>query len=949
MQWVSEEDLEPLPEVPSEDDWVFEPPASASAFAAMLTRAKLNRGVTDALFSYGVSKTQILPYQFKPVLKYLDTATERMLIADEVGLGKTIEAGLLWTEMAARGQADRVMVVCPSALVEKWHAEMQNRFGFELERYTSKELANLVERLEQGIQPPRFAAVVSLQTFRGFHNLDRLSSLNFALDLCIVDEAHQMRNPETASHNLGIMLRDCSSSMILLSATPLNLGNRDLLSLMRILMPGEVESEADLNYRIDHHEPLQLLQKSAADPAITNQQRRAMLDRIGDSAMGPALKRRQAFGQLVEILSGDELSPTQAPGVRNACSRLHGLSAVITRTKKSEVNASRTVRQALNKPVEWVQAEHDFYDAYYAWLRQIALERQLVAGFALQMPLRLSGSCLPATAKSVLDRDYQDQNGDDPSADKVSTLLREVPPENVIKLAQGIKDIDSKLDVLVDALEGEEMRGRQALLFTFSRKTLAYLQEKLSQKWRIAVLHGGVHVDDREAIMRKFRTGEYDLVLATKVASEGLDFEFCSMVINYDLPWNPMEIEQRIGRIDRIGQSSEKVLILNFSTPGTIDTKIMARLLERIGIFEHSIGELEPIIADAFEEVQGIILDFRLTNEERRRKLDLAIVAVEQNRSDSELLDSASAKLQAEEQFGIEGVEKRVARGRYLGQLELANLVSDWASIRGGTALVNAAKNQLRVSLNDEMLQRIVSWRRAEGITSSEITRVETNARKKSAVEVSLDAEIARTEGGSLLNGHHPLVRIAAHDFSEHHMPHFSVLRAKSTENCRPGTYLVALAAAGWSGLRSTSELWTEAIDLESGEACSDAVGTLLFSALAEGTLEDGVGGPHSKSPSAAGEALTLLRQRRHSREAQRRIENDGLILERRTRAEQILRAERASILNRMVKAPQMRAAFQGQLNKSEQRYNDAIARIEASSQTSLALEELAIAQFEVI
>ncbi|MFT4469383.1 DEAD/DEAH box helicase [Arthrobacter sulfonylureivorans] len=946
---VSEADLEPIPETSREEDWVYEPPADAQSFAAMLTRAKLNRGVTDALFSYGVSKTSILPYQFKPVLKYLDSATERMLIADEVGLGKTIEAGLLWTEMAARGQADRVMVVCPSVLVEKWRSEMQARFGFELEKYSTADLSKLVERLEQGSQPNRLAAVVSLQTFRNFKELGELESLNFSLDLCIVDEAHQMRNSGTASHRLGLLLRDWSNAMVLLSATPLNLGNRDLLSLMQLLMPGEVETEQDLQARLDHHEPLQALRRSATDPTISNEQRRRWLRGIGSSAMGSALRQRAAYIRLEELLEGDEFGPEQAPVLRESCSQLHGLSAAITRTKKSEVNEATTVREAINKPVNWTSAEQDFYDAYYAWIREVALERQLPTGFALQMPLRLAGSCLPATARSVLHDEFDDDNGDGPVRTGHTFLQQETPPPNVTKLARALSGIDSKFDALVSAISSAEMRGRQALLFTFSRKTLDYLYKQLSGSFRIAALHGGVSVEDREAIMRDFRSGRYDLVIATRVASEGLDFEFCSLVVNYDLPWNPMEVEQRIGRIDRLGQTSEKILILNFSTPGTIETRIMERLLDRVGVFEHSIGDLEPILAETFDEFQEVVLDFRLTPEEQVRKLNKAIAAVEQNRADSKQLDSASSKLQAEDQFGIEAVEKRVARGRYLGQQELATLVADWTNIRGGKADINAAKHELRVSLSSDMLHRLVAWRREEGQTSSEISRVEHLARQKSAVHVWLDSETARVDGGTLLNGHHPLVQIAAHDYAEHNVPRFSILRARGNEECPPGDYLVAIAAAEWRGLRPTSELWTDAIDLRTGRRAAEAVGGLLFTALAAGTLMNGPSGLHPSAGTYASVVLDALRQRRQELEQDRRRENNALVLERKMRAEQVHKNERRSILNRMSQAPSMRHAFEGQLRRSENRFNDSMARINASDQTSLALEELAIAQLEVI
>lgn len=950
-QWVSESDLEPVPELLGEAEWVTAEPSPATSFSAMLTRAKLNRGVTDALFSYGVSKTNILPYQFKPVLKYLDSATERMLIADEVGLGKTIEAGLLWTEMAARGQANRVMIVCPSALVEKWRGEMQNRFGFELQKRTSADLSNMVERLRNGTLPARFAYVVSLQTFRSFKDLDELEGLNFALDLCIVDEAHQMRNSITASHKLGLLLRDFSSSMILLSATPLNLGNSDLLSLMQLLMPGEVETVQDLEARLDHHEPLQQLRRSGTDPSVTNEQRRLWLGRIARSSMGAALRQRAAFGKLEELLEGELLAPDKIPVLREACSQLHGLSAVITRTKKSEVRESTTVRHATNAPVVWTAVERNFYRTYYEWLRQVSIKLQLPTGFALQMPLRLAGSCLPEAARSVLRRglDESDGDGSGRAPRKTSILQQETPPSAVIELARELGSSDSKFDALIDALNSPEMKGRQALLFTFSRDTLGYLRKRLSPLMKVAELHGGVSIEDREMIMRQFRAGKFDIVIATRVASEGLDFEFCSLVINYDLPWNPMEVEQRIGRIDRLGQVSEKILILNFSTPETIETKILERLYERLGVFEHSIGELEPILAESFDEIQEIVLDFTLSESEQQAKLNKALAAVEQNRSDSRQLDSAASKLQAEDQFGIEAVEKRVARGRYLGQNELATLVADWARIRGGKADISRDTAELRVVLNDDMLHRLVEWRRNNGQSSSEISRVESTARAKRPVILSLSPETARLQGGSLLNGHHPLVQMAAHDYQDHHISRFSILEADATDNCRPGTYLVAFAAAEWRGLRPTSELWTASINLDTGEYMDDSVGGLLFSALAQGSLREGRAPLHPLARDIATEAMDILRDRRHENEAIRKRENEALVLEREMRARQVYENHRKSILNRMSLAPGMRKAFQGQLTRGENRYNDDMARISTSRQTSLPLQELAIAQFEVV
>lgn len=951
---VSESELELIPEMTSSESWLLHEPATPEAYSAMVTRAKLNRGVTDAIFSYGVTKTIINPFQFKPVLKYLDSAMERMLIADEVGLGKTIEAGLLWTEMAARGQANRVMVVCPAALVPKWQREMGERFGFELEHYKTADLRRVVERLEAGTLPQNFAAVVSIQTFRTFERLQRMEELNFALDLCVIDEAHQMRNQGTASLRLGFFLRDVSGSLVLLSATPLNLGNNDLLSMMRLIMPGEVETKADLELRIDHHEALQALRKSATNPNISNEQRREWLGEIAGARMGRALRERAAYKRLEELLTNDEYSVASAPVIRDACNQLHGLSSAITRTRKTEVNAVRSVREAQNAAVKWTDDEKAFYDAYVDWLRQIALERNLPPGFALQMPLRLASSCLPAAARQVLRLEPDEaSNGDGPlSASRKSSLLAaEVPPANVQTLARKIGRVDTKFDAFIKALQSPDMARRSALVFTFSRNTLSYLYSRLSQTHRVAALHGGIAPEERESIMRRFRAGEFDVVIATRVASEGLDFEFCSLIVNYDLPWNPMEVEQRIGRLDRIGQKSDKILILNFSTPGTIESEILDRLMQRVGVFEHSIGELEPILAEKFDSLADIVVDFRLTASEQERRINEAIAAVEQTKADAAELEESSTKLQAEDQFGIRSVEERISRGRYLGQIELAHLIADWARLRGGSVKVDTKNKKLRVDLSQEMLFKIVEWRRSEGLTSAEVSRVERAGQTRTPLIMCLDAEEARVEGGSLLNGHHPLVRVAAHDFAPHHVPRFAVLRTTADSMCRPGTYLLALAAAGWSGLRSTSELWVEAVNLKTGESASAEAGGLLMTNVAEGTLTASSSvAAHPNADIYCEQLLTDLEVRRHAEQERRQAENDALILERRVRAEEVFKNHQKSIRERIAQSTsQTIHMFEGQLRRAEERRNDALARISQSAHSSLDLENLALLQLEVI
>jgi SNF2 family DNA or RNA helicase len=259
VQRVDEDALTSRPAVDVPEEWVRGEPAPAEWLAATLTRAKLEKRFTDTVFSFRATRTIFRPYQFKPVLKLLNTGALRLLVADEVGLGKTIEAGLLWTELDARKHADRVLLVCPSALVAKWQYEMRERFGFELIELTAATLADLKMRLESDRVPRRTAWICSVERLRAWKGLADVEHLGLQLDLVIVDEAHVFRNSDTKSHALGQMLSRWADAFAFLSATPVNLRNNDLFNLLELLVPGEFQDLEDLQQRI---EPNRVLNRS---------------------------------------------------------------------------------------------------------------------------------------------------------------------------------------------------------------------------------------------------------------------------------------------------------------------------------------------------------------------------------------------------------------------------------------------------------------------------------------------------------------------------------------------------------------------------------------------------------------------------------------------------------------------------------------------------------------
>ena len=643
-----------------------------------------------------------------------------------MGLGKTIEAGLVWTELDARSMANRVLVVCPSMLVAKWRTEMEERFGFELTDLRREQLDEMLQRIEEDRLPSRFHAICSLERLRTWAGLERLGEIGPHFDLVIVDEAHAFRNTDTRSFALGALLADWTDALIFLSATPLNLGNDDLFNLLQLLAPGDFSDRTQLMSQLEPNAVLNRVAASLVDRSVDNATRLEWLRSIDSMTFGAGVIARSEFTEMKDLLRTPTLSPRAITEIRRLVAQLHALSAVVTRTRKVEIEEHKAVRQAVTIDVHWTPEEHEFYQAFEKWQFDKARKLGLPVGFVTQMPLRLAGSCLPMARARLLDSStgqFDEDMDDDDNSDQADP---NVPPAALVEHARQLGDIDTKFDELLPQLQAIVSQGKQVLLFTFSRATLAYLQRRLAPLMRLEVLHGGVTGDERHRIMREFREGRFDIVLASRVASEGLDFEFCSAIVNYDLPWNPMEVEQRIGRIDRFGQTEEKVLILNLATPGTIETDIVARLMDRIGIFKDSVGDLEPILQSQLPALREAMFDFRLSQEQRIRKMDEVVAAMEEQRRARDEVDSATAFLSSTDNAEIDGLEKDLlASGRYVGQPELLLLLEDWVAACPGARCVTSADGKRITMRGTRQMEQHLRGVQARGERSAaEIDRI---------------------------------------------------------------------------------------------------------------------------------------------------------------------------------------------------------------------------------
>jgi ATP-dependent helicase HepA len=345
----------------------------------------------------------------------------------------------------------------------------------------------------------------------------------------------------------------------------------------------------------------------------------------------------------------------------------------------------------------------------------------------------------------------------------------------LLQQARSLDPHDPKAAAFIRVLLDKSKRpNNKALVFSTFRHTLAYLDAHARQTGlRVALVHGDVSDDERTSVRRRFAlpkedSDAVDVMLSSEVGCEGLDFQFCDLLVNYDLPWNPMRIEQRIGRIDRYGQQSPTVAIVNLITPGTVDAEIYERCLLRIGVFQHAVGGSEEILGTITKELHDIAESFSLTADERAQRLrQLADNAIRQVREEEDL-ESKQADL-----FGL-SVPSRSWRD------EVQAFETFWlspAAIQGGVTTYLAARlgSDLESLLGDKPLKTLRLSQEARGLLFDDFKQlprsIEPVAREwekwlkgaQPLLSVTFDQATAATNPKAVyLSVLHPFVRQAA-------------------------------------------------------------------------------------------------------------------------------------------------------------------------------------------
>jgi len=669
-------------------------------FLRDLLLAKLSRPINELLYSFQASRTNFEAYQFKPLLKFLASPVPAILIADEVGLGKTIEAAILMQELKARQPLRRVLVICPAGLRLKWQSELLNRFDEHFVLAQQKEIVQDAIQYSATRGTKSLRAIVSLESFRSREVQEAIQRYGVTFDMAILDEAHHLRTSGTLSNEMGERIREVTEHLVLLTATPLQTSQQDLFNLLRFIDPGQFTSFEDFLLQLEPNARLNEAIRALRDVPPRPADAQAALAGIPALAAADQVLRHPVYPVVQRSLEKPRLAREELVRTVRDLDAMNVLSPIYTRTKKSSVigSAQRKAHAILVQPTD---AEAVFLEQVLEYAREESRRRSgsgWTPGFVGIMRERQAASSISAmrayleetialrkgsgAAASLGTEASWSADEEDDAADRLEAA------ELLLEAARAVGPTDTKLTRFMEALGAvlAESPETKVIVFTYFRRTLKRLEETLGEAGiQTVVIQGEVKPDERASRVARFREGEPAsdplaprVLLTTEVGSEGLDFQFCDTLFNYDLPWNPMRVEQRIGRIDRYGQKSPQVRIYSLYMAGTIEERILQRLYARIGIFEQSVGDLEPILGPITHQLTHEVFTGRLSAAQEVQVAEKYAQMVVHRREEDRHLEEQSANLLGQDALLLQAVQQNVRSGRYVSPAELRALVGSY-------------------------------------------------------------------------------------------------------------------------------------------------------------------------------------------------------------------------------------------------------------------------------
>lgn len=831
----------------------------------IMYKYRLSGELTNILYSMSNRATKFMPHQFIPVTKFLESYTDRLLIADEVGLGKTIESMYIWEELRARRNAKRLLIVVPAILRFKWKTDLRQYFGIEAQivnAQNSESTSSLIDYIRDSILLPQkesFQLIVSLEGLRTAEKIKELLRQNRDIrkifDLVVIDEAHYLRNSNTKSFETGELLRDVSDGFLLLSATPIQTGSENFFNLLRLLSDEEFHNKNTFEMQLKENYLLVKL-ASAIDENDDVKKVKAILQDARDNASC------RNDNDILELSHNIEEIMASTSKRIEAVARIRGkyfYDGFVTRTRKRDVIENRTERKAaaINYPMSAV--ERDFYEQVTSYLKSKGDKENKFINFSLITRQRQMASCMPAALKYWRSSPVGGNNSEEDISIYSDVAIQSenssqsvtMPFFSNIELST-LSANDTKFQRVLQRIQKilKDSPNEKLVIFSFFRGTVEYLYHRLTQaRINCTLIMGGLKDSEKTERLLSFRDKSINVLISTEVGSEGIDLQFAKYEINYDLPWNPMRLEQRIGRLDRIGQESPRIYIFNAFCQDTIEDRILAKLYERIQIFKDSIGDLEEILGDVIQDLQlDVFLNDYETEEDVNRKALQVEQAILNKQRINKNLEIKSGIFSAYQDFILKNIKLAHDNFRRITAEELMFTVQDFLNCRfpGSTLEYTRMPDSAIVRLSPQAADSLMGFIRK--------TERQTNTTLCNARQGTLCCFSNRSENGKesktyreIVDINHPLIKWIVSTVKAENAFSSSCSAIQISKKALPeipgfSTGIYSFFIQQWTadGVRRLNELRYFVNDIVDGRQCnSETAENLLTAAVLHGDSFD--------------------------------------------------------------------------------------------------------------
>ena len=671
---------------------------SYSEYSKKNTTFKISNSNNSTISSLKASRTLFRAYQFKPLLKFLNSPNRRLLVADEVGLGKTIEAGHIMLELKARRELRNVLIVCPMSLQVKWKAELFEKFGLSFKIYDSNK--DLITDLQDHAHDVH--AIINYEKIRMPRSKEKKgedtktpkskettnlvsylteSSNRFSLVLC--DEAHKRRNRETQTYKGAEIIMSTADAALFLTATPVMISEENLYNLLHLL-----DNTRYFNYQIflnrmaenrpfvealtclnNDKMPLKdiLMQLVTSIVEITFSANDSEIY-SSSSKISDLFQNDPVFKEIIALMKGEEDTKKIRARLQYLLSSMSVMNTVFSRTRKREVTTDMS--QAERSPHACkVDLHNDEQKEFDNVINDYTNDNSWTDDWGEEHMSQGKSLGLVQRKRQIASSVYGFLNNEQ-DLDKGIDRYQNFP--------------DAKVEMLTKIINEVWQSGtKKIVVFAVFRRTLKYLAIRLKKLGINAlIIHG--QIENRAELLHQFKTDpNIQVLLSSEVGSEGLDMQFCNSMVNYDLPWNPMVVEQRIGRIDRFGQKAKVVNIYNIVVAGSIQEEIYMRLLERIGIFKGTIGDMEAIldapvnggmsIQDVYNKMEKEFFTMELSAADRERKISEVERAIENEKENLQHLQEGLSNTLTNDAYFRDEINRILYKNAYVTEHELQN------------------------------------------------------------------------------------------------------------------------------------------------------------------------------------------------------------------------------------------------------------------------------------